>query len=162
MTMTGKPLAVLFLDRTGTTLTPMAVALLRAQGGKRFTTHGAGDGMVHPACLSLLEQKGVDGQKLSLLPLAAWQRPEKSVTVDAVIRLGSAVKNVPPGLYGVPAKADWPMDDPADATSEEQALWKTRKAFEILHARVLDLTAAALPVTRGELQNALNALGKKF
>ncbi len=162
LTMAPKPVSILFIDRTGGTLAPMAAALLRAAEPKRFTAHGAGDGTMHAACAAELQRRGVKADNLSLQPLPAWQTPELSVTIDVVVRLGAAVKNVPAGLYGAPAKVDWLVDDPADAHTPEQAAWKARKAADQLMERMAALGAAELPVARGELQNALNAIGNKF
>lgn len=158
--MTEKPLSFLFIDATGKTIAPMAAALLRHYGGNLFKVQMAGTGEINPLCLAELTKHGVPADKLICQPLSYFQTPEQSVTIDVVVRLGATVKQLPPGLYGIPAKVDWPVDDPAEASSADQAAWKARKAFTTLEQLVKAMVKTKWPEARGELQMALAALGK--
>lgn len=158
-------LSVLFVDRTGGTLAVMAEALLRQLGGGKFTAQSAGVepvGEVSQFCVAELQARKIPAGQLAVKGLQTYQNPERSVKIDIVVRLGNAVKELPPQLYGVPAKVDWLIDDPADATDDEQATWKTRKAFVALKEKIEILVKTDLPAAKGELQMVVQKIGSGF
>ncbi|MBI1273928.1 MAG: hypothetical protein GC131_07575 [Alphaproteobacteria bacterium] len=156
-------ISVLFVDATGATLAPMAEALLRHMAGGKFRAESAGAapaGQLDESCLALLRANAIPADGLACKSLSVFQTPERSVKIDIVVRLGNMVAGLPPQLYGVPAKVDWLVDDPAEAQTPEQAAWKAKKAFTTLQQRINELVTAKLPAAKGELQMAVQAIGK--
>lgn len=161
--MAAKPLSVLFVDQGNSAASLMAEALLRAKGGEAFIAQSAGfspSAHVHAPTLAILQEHGIPTDKLACKGVDIFQVPDQALKIDVVVRLGATAHAVPHRLVGVPACADWLVDEPDLAADEEQARWKARKAFDSLSKRIEDLVRGPLPATRGEMQMEIQRIGR--
>jgi len=152
---------VLFLCTGNSCRSQMAEALLRHMGGERFEPYSAGStpaGFIHPLAIAALKR----------LDVAMSEQESKSwdvfaeVPLDAVITLcDQAARESCPTWPGGPAKAHWPLPDPAyhPGTEAERAEFALRIA-ERLRAKIAGLLALEWQKGRAAIEERLRFLGE--
>ena len=138
-------------------------SILNHRSDGRISAWSAGSrpaGQVHPQSIALLQEYGFPTDGLTSQSWDDYARPDAPV-MDAVITVcGSAAGEECPYWPGTPVRAHWGVDDPAAAAPADQPA-AFADAFDRLRARADQLLALPFEnMTPGELQIALDRIGK--
>ncbi len=142
--MAAKQTKVLFLCTQNSARSILAECVLNRLGAGRFQAYSAGSqpaGRVHPGALELLAHEGHPTAGLrskSWHDFAGPAAPEMDLVITVC---GNAAGEVCPVWPGGPARAHWPLADPAavaDAAARAQAF---AAVYRDIEARVAELIA---------------------
>ncbi len=141
--MTAKLIRVLFLCTQNSARSILAECVLNRLGAGRFEGYSAGShpaGRVNPGALALLEREGHGTARLhskSWHDFAAPGAPQMDLVITVC---DNAAGEVCPVWPGAPARAHWPLPDPAAvADAAERAA-----AFDAVYRDIVARVAALL------------------
>ena len=142
--MTAKPTKVLFLCTQNSARSILAECVLNRLGAGQFEAHSAGSrpaGRVNPGALALLAR---EGHLTALLRSKSWDdfaRPG-APEMDLVITVCDiAAREACPAWPAAPARAHWPLPDPAAITDPAARAAAFPAVYREIEARVDALIA---------------------
>ena len=158
--------SVLFICTGNSARSIFAEALLRDEGGDKFTVYSAGtkpQSELNPFALEVLQRNGHDVSAMRAKNVAEFQG-EHASKLDFVFTVcdRAASEECPP-WPGQPLTADWGMKDPVkvDGTDAEKA-YAFADAYAQMRRRVVSFAALPLEsLDRISLQNRLDEIGEK-
>ena len=165
ITMTDKPLNVLFLCTHNSARSIVAECIMSRLGNGRFQGYSAGSqprGEVHPYALDLLRQLNYDTARLRSKSWEEFTAPE-APSLDFVFTVcDNAANEVCPVWPGQPISAHWGVPDPSAATG---TLTEQRVAFadthRMLYQRISIFTSLPLAsLDKLSLQKHLDDIGR--
>ena len=128
---------VLFLCTGNSCRSQMAEALLRQHAGNRFTAHSAGVDPkgIHPLTLQVLEEKGIDTNKLRSKDVSEFLG--KLPVHHLIVVCENAEGRCPRIFPGMLDRQFWPFDDPpACQGTDEEKLNKFREVRDKIDQRI--------------------------
>lgn len=155
------PTAVLFLSTGNAARGILAEALLRHLGGDRFIAFSAGYAplaKVAPRALRLLNDNCIFTDGLAPKNWVDFFESPRSILVDVIVTLSDEAREHCPVWPGDPVRVHWPVDDPLDAASDDEAESKFRKCFDILQSRMATLIKQRAPQSPIELMLQLRSI----
>jgi protein-tyrosine-phosphatase/DNA-binding transcriptional ArsR family regulator len=157
---------VLFVCTGNSARSIFAEAVLKQEGGDRFTAYSAGAdprSQINPFALDLLRDRGIETNCLRPKPL--WEfRAQDAPRMDFVFTVCDLAANEEcAAWHGCPISSHWGLPDPAAATGSEA---EKRHAFERCFGEITNMVRdfASLPFASLDpvaLQKHLDDIGRK-
>jgi len=163
LSMSSKPLLILFVSTGNAARSIVAETLLNAKGSEAYRARSAGIEPVeelHPETKILLETAGHDVQKLHPKKWEDFYVHGDLVKVDVIVTLSEEAREAIPWDWpGEPVRVHWTVDDPLGAERADVREWKFRKLYTTLEARIGTLVRCAPNASSTEMLLRLKDIG---
>jgi protein-tyrosine-phosphatase len=140
----AEPIRVLFLCTQNSARSILAECVLNRRGAGRFEGHSAGShpaGRVHAGALELLARESYPTEQLRSKGWDEFASPG-AMQMDLVITVcDNAAAEVCPVWPGAPARAHWPLSDPAKVADPTARAAAFAAVYREIETRVRELIA---------------------